>query len=174
VPDSPAEASFAELLRSMRVRAGLTQEELAERARLTPHAISALERGARTRPYPHTVRALAEALGLSEAQQGELRAAVPRRQAVAVDAAPPVASSAASSSSAGSVLRPTPLPVPPTVLLGRDGEVAGLAEQLRTGRVRLQTLTGVGGVGKSRLAIEVASQAAPDFPTASRGCPWRR
>ena len=63
----PPAASLAELLRSLRVRAGLTQEELAERAGLTPHAISALERGARTRPYPHTVRALGEALGLTEA-----------------------------------------------------------------------------------------------------------
>jgi predicted ATPase/DNA-binding XRE family transcriptional regulator len=142
----------------MRVRAGLTQEELAERAGLTPHAISALERGARTRPYPHTVRALAEALGLSEAQQGELRAAVPRRQAVVADAASAVASPVAPS--VGTGLHPAP----PTALLGRDGEVAGLAEQLRTRSVRLLTLTGVGGVGKSRLAIEVASQAAPDFP----------
>ena len=60
-------------------RAGLTQEELAERAGLTPHAISALERGARTRPYPHTVRALAGALGLSEVEVEHFISAVPRR-----------------------------------------------------------------------------------------------
>ena len=45
-------------LRALREAAGLSQEELAERARLSPHAISALERGTRTRPYPHTLRAL--------------------------------------------------------------------------------------------------------------------
>ena len=55
--------SFAELLRSLRERAGLTQEELAARAGLTSHAVSSLERGTRKRPYPHTVRALAEVMG---------------------------------------------------------------------------------------------------------------
>jgi predicted ATPase/transcriptional regulator with XRE-family HTH domain len=146
--------SFAELLRTLRVRAALTQEELAERSGLTPHAISALERGARTRPYPHTVRALGEALGLSEAEQAELHAAVPRRQGGAVVDTPPAALSG---------LRPAPLPVPPTALLGRDDEAAALAEQLTGGDVRLMTLTGIGGVGKSRMAVEVARRAAPGF-----------
>ncbi|MBD3784808.1 MAG: helix-turn-helix transcriptional regulator [Micrococcales bacterium] len=58
-------ASFGSLLRSYRRRAALTQEELAERAGLAATAVSALERGQRTRPYPHTVRALATALGLA-------------------------------------------------------------------------------------------------------------
>ena len=48
------------ILRALREQAGLTQEELAERAGLTSHAISALERGVRTRPYPHTIRSLAQ------------------------------------------------------------------------------------------------------------------
>ena len=52
----------ATVLRRLRERRGLTQQELAERAGLTPHAVSALERGTRTRPYPHTVRSLADAL----------------------------------------------------------------------------------------------------------------
>ncbi|WP_116449976.1 ATP-binding protein [Blastococcus litoris] len=147
--------TFAVLLRSLREQAGLTQEELAERAGLTPHAISALERGARTRPYPHTVRALADGLGLDDAARARLRAAVPSRQAPATDE--PQAPVQAG-------LRPTPLPVPPTALLGRDAEAAALAGQLTGDGVRLVTLTGVGGVGKSRLAIEVAGRAAPSFP----------
>ena len=60
-------ASFGEHLRRYREAAGLSQEELAERAGVTPNSISALERGQRQRPYPHTVRALADALGLSPA-----------------------------------------------------------------------------------------------------------
>jgi len=159
VPVPPPAQSFADRLRALRVRAGLTQEELAERAGLTPHAISALERGARTRPYPHTVRALAEALALSEAEEAELRAAVPRRQAAATGGA---VSDTAPSAAPG--LRLAQLPVPATALLGRDAELAALTGQLSDGGVRLLTLTGVGGVGKSRLAIEVASRAAPNFP----------
>jgi predicted ATPase/DNA-binding XRE family transcriptional regulator len=147
--------SFAELLRTLREGAGLTQEELAERAGLTPHAISALERGARTRPYPHTVRALADGLGLTDDQQAALRAAVPSRRA------PGSTTPAGPPSSAG--LHTTALPVPATALLGRDDEAEKLARQLTDGGVRLLTLTGVGGVGKSRLAIEVAGRAAPRF-----------
>jgi transcriptional regulator with XRE-family HTH domain len=66
---SNAGMGFGDKLRWLRERAGFTQEELAERAGLTPHAISALERGTRTRPYPHTVRSLADALDLSEAER---------------------------------------------------------------------------------------------------------
>jgi DNA-binding NarL/FixJ family response regulator/DNA-binding XRE family transcriptional regulator len=57
--------SFGADLRALRSAAGLTQEELAARAGLTANGVSALERGTRTRPYPHTVRALADALGLA-------------------------------------------------------------------------------------------------------------
>ena len=57
--------AFATLLRRHRIAAGLTQEELAERTGLSREAISLLERGERRTPYPHTIRALAQALGLS-------------------------------------------------------------------------------------------------------------
>jgi transcriptional regulator with XRE-family HTH domain len=57
--------AFGRLLQGLRVSAGLTQEELAERAGLSQKAISAYERGQRTRPRPRTVRLLADALRLS-------------------------------------------------------------------------------------------------------------
>ena len=50
---SNAGMGFGDKLRSLRERAGFTQEELAELAGLTPHAISALERGTRTALIPH-------------------------------------------------------------------------------------------------------------------------
>ena len=51
---------------------------------------------------------------------------------------------------------------PTTRLIGRESELADVASALKTHR--LVTLTGVGGVGKTRLALEVAARSAPDFP----------
>ena len=56
-----------------------------------------------------------------------------------------------------------PVPHPPTPFVGRQREVAALAALLRAERVRLVTLTGVGGVGKTRLALRVASALASAF-----------
>ncbi len=56
------------------------------------------------------------------------------------------------------------LPVPATPLIGRDGEVAELTTLLRSPEVRLVTLTGAGGSGKTRLVIAVAQQLGSSFP----------
>ena len=55
-PGALPTGEFGALLLALREAAGLTQEELAEKAGLTSYAVSALERGRRQRPYPHTVR----------------------------------------------------------------------------------------------------------------------
>jgi transcriptional regulator with XRE-family HTH domain len=57
---------FGELLRNSRLRATLTQEELAERAGLSVRAVGKLESGETSRPRPVTVRMLGDALGLEE------------------------------------------------------------------------------------------------------------
>jgi predicted ATPase/class 3 adenylate cyclase len=59
-------------------------------------------------------------------------------------------------------LQLTNLPVPATEFLGRDRELEDVVEQLRNG-VRLLTLTGPGGTGKTRLALQAAAEAADDF-----------
>ena len=55
------------------------------------------------------------------------------------------------------------LPVPPTPLEGRDQDVAAIESLVQDEGARLVTLTGPGGVGKSRVAIEVARRLAPGF-----------
>jgi transcriptional regulator with XRE-family HTH domain len=148
----PDPASFGARLRALRVAASLSQEELAERAQLTTHAVSALERGARTRPYPHTVRSLADALGASVDEREALFAAVPSRKVAVAQA--PAASTAAPVSG---------LPVPATPLVARDEEVARITDLVRDPQHRLVTLTGTGGVGKTRLCIAVASSVQSAF-----------
>jgi predicted ATPase/transcriptional regulator with XRE-family HTH domain len=146
---------FAALLRRLREARGLTQEELAERAGLTVHGISALERGVRKRPYPHTVRSLADALGSSVEERGTLLSAALASSLVAVPAEPPAPGGREP------VLRGLPAPVTP--LLGRDDDVAAVAAALRRSSSRLVTLTGTGGVGKTRLALAVAREIAPQY-----------
>ena len=58
-----------------------------------------------------------------------------------------------------------PLPAPVSSFVGREAELAALGPRLRT--ERLLTLTGVGGVGKTRLALELARRGAPEFEAAA-------
>jgi predicted ATPase/transcriptional regulator with XRE-family HTH domain len=145
-------APFGGRLRRLREAAGLSQEELASRSGLTARAISMLERGERKRPYPHTVRSLAEALELSEGERTVLTEAIPRRGDNAL-----VSVEAAGTHS-------FPLPVPLTPLLGREREVEEIGGLLGRDAVRLLTLTGPGGIGKTRLGLEAARKAEGYFP----------
>ncbi|MFV2177793.1 BTAD domain-containing putative transcriptional regulator [Actinomadura sp. LOL_011] len=98
---------------------------------------------------------LADELGLDPGVElAELHGAI-LRQDPALDA--PTASQAVPSRAAPR----TNLPVPPTELIGRDGAVADV--RARLGTDRLVTLTGPGGVGKTRLAVEIAAGLADGF-----------
>jgi predicted ATPase/DNA-binding SARP family transcriptional activator len=61
-------------------------------------------------------------------------------------------------------LNRTNLPVQPTAFLGREAELADVLGLLRRDSVRLLTLTGAGGSGKTRLALQAAAEAAVDYP----------
>jgi predicted ATPase/DNA-binding XRE family transcriptional regulator len=135
-------AAFGVLLRRFRSRAGLTQEELAERAGISARAVSDLERGLRSRPYPETVRLLAGALELAEHDRAALLAA----------ARPEAATTEPQSGKTEHQL-----PVPPTALVGRERELREIVGLLARSDVRLLTLTGPGGTGKTRLALAAAT-----------------
>ena len=139
--------AFSDLLRRHRLAVGLTQEALAERAGLSVHGIQKLERGV-TRPYRDTVQRLLAALPLSADDQVELRAAAgaAARQPRGLAAA--------------EVTRHN-LPIPATSFIGREQELGEVVRQL-TG-ARLLTLTGIGGCGKTRLALGVASSLIGSF-----------
>ena len=144
-----APRSFGAQLKALREAAGYTQEELATIAGLSVHAVSALERGERRRPHVETVRALSAALDLTGAVRdafvGSARASA---DTTAVDE-----------------LSGVSLPLALTAVLGRDAEMQTLGQWLEDPSVRLITLTGPGGVGKTRLALEVAHAIAAEGAT---------
>src|SRR5579884_1601154 len=74
----------------------------------------------------------------------------------------PISTGNAPSPSPGPYTR-SRIPVPPTSLIGRNHHVQMLLDRLRQPSVRFLTLLGAGGVGKTRLAIEVARAAQHDF-----------
>ena len=88
--DAAGRPHFGALLRQFRLDAGMTQQELAERAKLSVEAISTLERGARTRPHRDTVVLLGRALDLSPEREVLLGSAIgiahPSRQRERSDA----------------------------------------------------------------------------------------
>jgi predicted ATPase/DNA-binding XRE family transcriptional regulator len=146
---SGAPASFGAHLKSLREAAGFTQEELATIAGLSVHAVSALERGHRRRPHVETVRALSAALDLTgpiaKAFLDSARAPAP---ATAVDE-----------------LSGATLPIALTTLHGRERDLETLRRWLANPDVRLLTLIGPGGVGKTRLALELARGLADEGST---------
>lgn len=141
------ESSLGELLRRFRAAACVTQEGLADRTGLSVQAISALERGFRTLPRQATLGLLADALDLDDEQRQALLTAAsggrrrPGRQAPSV---------------------PRQLPYATADFTGRRDEIKQLMEALTAGRV--VTITGMGGVGKTALAVQIGHQVAALYP----------
>ncbi len=160
-----ATESLRELLRRHRTRAGLTQAGLAERAGLSEQAISVLERGTRSRPRLDTIRALTAALGLN-AEEAEEFLAVARGKSRAVRAAAPDIEVPAAVDSL-----PMPWQLPPAVpdFTGRAAQVEAILSALRdpsgpNGAVGLVAVTGMGGIGKTSLAVHAAHKLVDSYP----------
>lgn len=142
-------ASFGQMLRRYRIRRGLTQEELAEAARISARSITDLERGVSRSPHKDTIVRLADALQLAGPERAAFLEAARGREVSAT----PIQQSGL-----------MPLLPPLTPLIGREREEAALVRLLQQERVRLLTLMGPAGVGKTRLAMQVAASAQDDFP----------
>jgi predicted ATPase/transcriptional regulator with XRE-family HTH domain len=141
------EPALGRFLRRRRAEAGLTQEGLAERAGISARTISDVERGLRTAVYRDTADRLAKALGLDEAGGEELRGLGRARRAPRIRL---------DRSARG-------LPATPTPLVGREGEVEAVCELVRGAPGGITVITGPGGIGKTRLAIEVGRSLEPSF-----------
>ncbi|MFE2164475.1 helix-turn-helix domain-containing protein [Streptomyces sp. NPDC059447] len=140
VPTAEVEApSFPELLRHKRVQAGLTQRTLADLSTISPRTIRALESG-RVNARMQTVRLLADALRL-EGLSRELFV------------------NAGLGSGRPGPAGTDPWPSAPrsvNALLGRDVEVRAMVGALASDHRRMISMSGLPGVGKSRVATEVA------------------
>jgi DNA-binding XRE family transcriptional regulator/tetratricopeptide (TPR) repeat protein len=168
--------SFGSRLRRHRLAAGLTQEELAERAALSPTAIAALERGRNRTPRMSTLRQLARALDLTTEETADLsRAASADRlaPAPASDRAVPDPPHEPGVVHAGATVAPPPGgPVSGFAgggtarssvavrrwragFVGRTAEIGYLQDVWRKGG-RLAEVMGESGIGKTRLVAELA------------------
>ncbi len=153
---------FGQLLKELRVAAGLTQEKLAERARVSPRTVSDLERGIIRLPRNDTARMLADALDLAGRGRDDFEAVARGRVLNDVPAA--------AGGPAGSVAAATrTLPRDITSFTGRDLELRQLLAAVERstgagGAVGVYAIGGMAGIGKTAFAVHAAHQLATLFP----------
>ncbi len=154
--------SLSDLLRKYRGRAGLTQAALAAKAGLSDQAISVLERGTRRRPRIDTIRALIKVLRLDKAEAAEFLAVARGKSVPAEPDSEPVP--------AGELL-PMPWQLPPAVsdFTGRTAQIEAILDVLRLpegagSAVGLVAVTGMGGIGKTTLAVHAAHKLVASYP----------
>ncbi|MEV4259953.1 NB-ARC domain-containing protein [Kribbella sp. NPDC049584] len=160
----PSVLTLSELLRTFRTRAGLTQAALAEKAGLSEQAISVLERGTRSRPRMDTISGLSKALDLTPAEADQFLAVA---RGKGTHPRPP-----ATTSDPAAEAVPTPWQLPPAApdFTGRAAQIDAILSVLRSpegaGRpaVAIVTVTGMGGIGKTTLAVQAAHKLADSYP----------
>ena len=157
--------TFASLLRQLRVQAGLTQEQLAEAARISTRGVSDLERGVSRTAHNDTARLLAAALGLDEAGGarfvGAARGRLPAGEVLAARAGAEPGSFSAAATRA--------LPRDIASFTGRHAELARLLASVGDlaasgGVVGIHAIDGMAGVGKTTFAVHAAHRLTENFP----------
>ena len=155
---------FAELLRQLRAEAGLTQEELAEAARLSPQSVSDLERGMHRTAHKETAGQLADALGLA-GPSCERFAAAARGRGPAADVL--AARDGGPGAFAAAATRALPRDI--AAFTGRQADLARLMGGIDApagtgGVVGIHAVGGMAGVGKTTFAVHAAHRLAGAFP----------
>jgi len=146
--------SFGYWIRRRRKALDLTQDALAQQAGYATATIKKIEADER-RPSRELAERLAELLKITpEERTTFLRMARAERASDRLA----IADSAAFSPRTAATVHPHNLPAQMTALIGRQHETAALCTLLRRTDVRLVTLSGPGGIGKTRLALNVASE----------------
>ncbi len=158
--------SFGALLRQLRSDAGLTQEELAEAATLSPRSVSDLERGINATARKDTARLLADALGLAGPQRAQFEA-IARGRGPEAYAGGHLAGTPGPLGSSAAATRTLPRDI--SGFTGRAAELARLTSTLADaalggGVVVVHAIGGMAGIGKTTLVVHAAHQLAGQFP----------
>jgi predicted ATPase/DNA-binding CsgD family transcriptional regulator/transcriptional regulator with XRE-family HTH domain len=165
--DTPFE--FDRWLKRLRAAKDMTQDELAEQVGCSTETIRAFEAG-RRRPSRAMAERLADMLQLSVEQRPLfLRAArgLAERAPQVIAATAPAQNQPSRAPQAqpfAAPAGPARLPSLPNMLIGRHTERADIKRRLADPACRLLTLVGPGGVGKTRLALQVAADIGDEFP----------
>jgi predicted ATPase/transcriptional regulator with XRE-family HTH domain len=163
--DRHVETSFGNWIKRRRKALDMTQEELGKKVGCSTSAIFKIEADER-RPSRQLAELLAECLEIP-ADQRTLFLKVARQEkspdSLEISPADPARAGAATPAP-DPVIRQSNLPAFPTQFVGREFEISIVANHLRDPSCRLLTLTGPGGVGKTRLAVEVAGKLESVFP----------
>ncbi len=155
-------ASFGDLLRQLRLEAGLTQEELAQAASLSPRSVSDLERGVNLTARKETARLLADALGFAGPAKAAFEAAARGR-----DLTGGLRDHGMLTGGPAAATRTLPRDV--ASFTGREAEFERLADAIATaegsgGVVGIYAIGGMAGIGKTAFAVKAAHRLAKWFP----------
>jgi transcriptional regulator with XRE-family HTH domain/tetratricopeptide (TPR) repeat protein len=137
-------------IRTLRYRRGLSQAQLAAKAGVGEKTLKRLEAGRTGTPHPDTLAAIAGALGLSAEQLFALDEASAGSGADVTAASPPPAVHQ--------------LPRPPRNFTGRAREIAELTAQFDARGATISAIQGMGGIGKTALALVIAERWSERFP----------
>ncbi|WP_431676422.1 ATP-binding protein [Kitasatospora sp. KL5] len=169
---------FRRLLAEFRLRAGLTQDDLARAAGVSLRALGDMERGRTRGPQRRTVQALASALRLTPRQAAALEQAAaagrPRRTPAATDPARADHGNPAADTAAAAPARPAG-PTPCALSLPRDiadftareealAQLQDLARDETPAHPRIVLINGQPGLGKTAFALHAAHRLTPHFP----------